>query len=84
MATSGTTTIGTIINQDNYEILEIETDYHKQKFIKSFHIYSLANVLNDKKSVYFPTFRRAEFHNWTFALEQPDGCAATSLGMLLL
>ena len=33
----------------NYEILQIETDYHKRKFIESFYINSLSNVLNDKK-----------------------------------
>ena len=28
--------------------------------------------------------RSSEFHNWTFTLEQPDGCAATSFGMPFL
>ena len=41
------------IDWKNYEILQIETDYHKRKFIESFYINSLSNVLNDKKSVCF-------------------------------
>ena len=46
--------LGHSIDWKNYEILQIETDYHKRKFIESFDINSLSNVLNDKKSVCFP------------------------------
>ena len=38
---------------ENYEILQLETDYHKRKFIKSFYNNSLSSVLNDIKSVCF-------------------------------
>ena len=47
--------IGHSIDWENYEILQIETDYHKRKFIESFYINSLSNVLHDKKSVCFPS-----------------------------
>ena len=47
--------LGYSIDWKNYEILQIETDYHKCKFIESFYINSLSNVLNDKKSVCFPS-----------------------------
>ena len=47
--------LGHSIDWKNYEILQIETDYHKRKFIESFYINSLSNVLNDKKSVCFPS-----------------------------
>ena len=47
--------LGHSIDWENYEILKIETDYHKRKFIESFYINSLSNVLNDKKSVCFPS-----------------------------
>ena len=46
---------GHSIDWKNYEILQIETDYHKRKFIESFYINSLSIVLNDKKSVCFPS-----------------------------
>ena len=46
--------LGHSIEWKNYEILQIETDYHKRKLIESFYINSLSNVLNDKKSVCFP------------------------------
>ena len=46
---------GRSIDWKNYEILQVETDYHKRKFIESFYINSLSNVLNDKKSVCFPS-----------------------------
>ena len=39
----------------NYKILQIESNYHKHKFIESFYINSLSNVLNDEKSVCFPS-----------------------------
>ena len=52
--------LGHSIDWKNYEILLIETDYHKRKFIESFHINSLSNVLNDKKSVCFPSI----YQNW--------------------
>ena len=46
--------LGHLIDWKNYyEILQIETDYHKRKFIESFYMISLSNVLNDKKSVGF-------------------------------
>ena len=44
---------GHLIDWDNYEILENEIDYHTRKFIESFYLNSLSNVLNDKKSVCF-------------------------------
>ena len=44
--------LGHSINWENYKI---ETDYHKRKFIESFYINSVSNVLNDKKSVCFPS-----------------------------
>ena len=47
--------LGHSIDWKNYEILQIETDYRKRKFIESFYINSLFNVLNDKKSVCFPS-----------------------------
>ena len=47
--------LGHSIDWKNYEILQIETDYHKHKFIESFYINSLSNALNDKKSVCFPS-----------------------------
>ena len=47
--------LGHSIDWKNYEILQIETDYHKRKFIESFYINSLSNALNDKKSVCFPS-----------------------------
>ena len=50
-----TVELGQSIDWENYEILQIETDYHKGKFIESFYINSLFNVLNDKKSVCFPS-----------------------------
>ena len=47
--------LGHSFDWKNYEILQIETDYHKCNFIESFYINSLSNVLNDKKSVCFPS-----------------------------
>ena len=46
--------LGHSIDWKNYEILQIETDYHKREFIEPFHINSLSSVLIDKKSVCFP------------------------------
>ena len=37
--------LGHSIDWKNYEILQIEPDYHKRKFIESFYINSLSNVL---------------------------------------
>ena len=53
--------LGHSIVWENYEILHIEIDYHKRKFIESFFINSLSNVLNDKKSVRFPSIYRNLF-----------------------
>ena len=53
--------LGHSINWKNYEILKIETDYHRCKFIESFYINSLSNVLNDKKSVCFPSIPKFVF-----------------------
>ena len=47
--------LGRSIDWENYESLQIETYYQKRKFIESFYINSLSNVLNDKKSVCFPS-----------------------------
>ena len=47
--------LGYSIDLENYKILQIETDYHKRKFIHSFYINSLSNVLNDERSVCFPS-----------------------------
>ena len=51
-----TVELGHSIDWKNYEILQIETDYHKREFIESFHINSLSSVLNDKKSVCFSIY----------------------------
>ena len=47
--------LGHSIDWKNYENLQIETVYYKRKFIESFCLNSLSNVLNDKKSVCFPS-----------------------------
>ena len=39
--------LGHSIDWKNYKILQIETDYHKRKFIESFYMNSLFYVLND-------------------------------------
>ena len=44
--------LGHSIDWKNYDILQIETDYYKHKFIESFYINSLSNVLIDKKSIH--------------------------------
>ena len=54
--------LGHSIDWENCEILQIETDYHKRKFIESFYINSLSNVLNDKKSVCFPSIYQKRHH----------------------
>ena len=48
---------------NNYKILQIETDYHKRKFIESFYINSLSNVFNDKRSVVFHVYTKICFRN---------------------
>ena len=52
--------LGHSVNWENYEILQIETDYHKRKLIELFYINLLSNVLDDKKiclfSIYIPKF----------------------------
>ena len=61
--------LGPSIDWENYEILQIETDYHNRKFIESFCINSLSNVLNDKKSVCFPSIYQNLFslsHHFNF------------------
>ena len=57
--------LGHSIDWKNYKILQIEADYHKCKFIESFCINSLSNVLNDKKSVCF-LYTKICFRNITF------------------
>ena len=47
--------LGHSIDWKNYEFLQIEIYYHKRKFIASFYMNSISNVLNDKKSVCFPS-----------------------------
>ena len=47
---------------DNCIRLEIKTDSHKRKFIESFYINSLSNVLNDKKFVCFPSAYQNLYH----------------------
>ena len=42
--------LGHSIDCENYKVLQIKTDYRKRKFIESFYLYSLSNVLNDKKN----------------------------------
>ena len=56
--------LGHLIDWKNYEILQIETDYHKRKFIESFYINSLSNVLHDKKSVCFPSIYQKLFSQY--------------------
>ena len=42
------------VDWDNYEILDIETDYAMRKFIKSLFINNNVNILNDKNWMLFP------------------------------
>ena len=42
------------IDWENFEILDIENDHVKRKFIKSFFIDLQNNSLNDRDSVAFP------------------------------
>ena len=60
--------LGHSIDWKNYEILQIETDYHKRKFIESFYINSLSNVLNEKKKnpFVFLLYTKICFRNITF------------------
>ena len=61
--------LGHSIDWKNYEILQIETDYHKRKFIELFYINSFSNVLNDKKSVCFPSIYQnllSYYHHFNF------------------
>ena len=61
--------LGHSIDWKNYEILQVETDYHSRKFIESFYINSLSNVLNDKKSVCFPSIYQnlfSYYHHFNF------------------
>ena len=53
--------LGHSIDWKNNVILQIETDYHKRKFIESLYINSLSNLLNDKKSVCFPSIHQNLF-----------------------
>ena len=46
------------IDWDNYEILNIETDFKRRKFIESFFINSENDALNDRDSVSFPQMYR--------------------------
>ena len=46
------------IDFDNYEILDIETDFKRRKFILSFFINSEKDALNDRDSVSFPQMYR--------------------------
>ena len=57
--------LGHSIKWENYRILQIETDYHKCKFIESFYVNSLSNALNDKKSV-FHLYTKICFRNIIF------------------
>ena len=49
--------LGRLIDWDNYETLQIETDYHEHKFIKSSYINLLSNDLNDKKICLFSIYK---------------------------
>ena len=60
--------LGHSIDWKNYEILQIETDYHKRKLIESFYITSLSNVLNDKKSVCFPSIYQNLFSQYHISI----------------
>ena len=42
------------IDWENSEILDLENDYAKRKFIESYFINSQNNCLNDRDSVAFP------------------------------
>ena len=55
--------LGHAIDWRNYEILQIETDYHKRKFITSFYINSLSNVFNDKNPFVFHLYTKICFRN---------------------
>ena len=51
------------IDWDNYEILDIETDFKRRKFIESFFKNSENDELNDRDSVSFPQMYRNLQHN---------------------
>ena len=55
--------IGHSIDWENYEILQIETDYHKRKFIELFYIKLLSNVLNEKNPFLFHLYTKICFCN---------------------
>ena len=55
--------LGHSIDWKNYEILQIETDCHKRKFIESFYINSLFNDLNDKNPFVFHLYTKICFRN---------------------
>ena len=79
--------LGHSIDWDNHEILQSETDYHKRKFIESFYKNSLSNVLNNKKSVYFPfiyqnLFSRAHYFNFLGLQRRVNFCVVQSSTIL--
>ena len=55
--------LGHSIDWKNYEILQIETDYHKRKFIESFYITSLSDVLMIKNPFVFHLYTKICFYN---------------------
>ena len=61
-----TVELGHSIDWKNYVILQIETDYHKRKFIELFYINSLSNALNDKNPFVFLLYTKICFRNITF------------------
>ena len=61
-----------------YGILQIETDYPKRKFIEWFHINSLSSVLNDKKSVCFPSIYQNSFRGERWSLRDRSSCTVCS------
>ena len=56
--------LGHSIDWKNYKILQIETEYHKRKFIESFYINSLSNVLNDKNPFVFHLYTKICFSSF--------------------
>ena len=55
--------LGRSIDWKNYEILQIETEYHKRKFIESFYINSLSNVFLIKNPFVFHLYTKICFLN---------------------
>ena len=43
------------IDWNNSQILELETDYRKRRFIESFFIKNIPNTMNDRKSISLPS-----------------------------